>query len=180
MRLSLIASLLLHVFLVLGFQKAFPWYWPGQELRTYRVELIRPPVEDLSMEDLSDRDLTDIMDEESRSPAEDQDTISLDTDDVRYVTYARLVKERIMAEWRYPAEARENLIEGSLLVVFGLERDGRMTGIDILGTSGYEILDQEALRALRRAAPFPPFPDHITVSRLNIKAAFDYRIAAHR
>lgn len=181
MRISLIISFLLHVFIVLAFQEAFPRYWQAGELRTYRVEMIRPPVEDIDTDNPSETDLSEIKEKESpATPKDDQETISLDTDDVRYVTYARLVKERIMRQWRYPPEARENLVEGRLLVIFSLDRNGRMVRIEVMKASGYPVLDEEALRAVTTAAPFPSFPEHITVSRLNIKADFDYRIAAHR
>lgn len=179
MRLSLIISFLLHLFIVLAFQKAFPWHRPTEELRTYRVELIRPPVEDIDTEDLSQTDLEQIKGK-TPPPEDAQDTISLDTEDVRYVSYARLVKEKIMGQWRYPPEARENLIEGRLLLIFSLSRSGSMLGTRVMETSGYALLDEEALRAVTMAAPFPPFPDHITVTRLNIKANFDYRIASRR
>jgi protein TonB len=85
-----------------------------------------------------------------------------------------------MYQWTYPAEAKELLMEGSLMVIFSLNRDGTMIQIKVNKLSGYEILDKEAIRAIRSAAPFPPFPEHVTASRLNIRANFDYRITARR
>ncbi|MGD2125656.1 MAG: energy transducer TonB, partial [Desulfobacteraceae bacterium] len=111
---------------------------------------------------------------------ESQDTISLDTKDKRYITYARVIKERISYHWTYPQEAKDNLMEGKLTVLFSLNRGGDLTQINIVIGSGYDILDLEALQAIRGAAPFPPFPEHITVGRLNIKATFDYRITTRR
>jgi protein TonB len=43
-------------------------------------------------------------------------------------------------------------------------------------SSGLPILDHAAMEAVRGAAPFPPFPEHITLKRLSIVANFDYRI----
>ena len=180
MRLSVIISFLFHALIVLAFQKAFPWAPPIEELRTYQVELIRPPVEDLEKLGLSETDLAEIKEEASSPAEEEQDTISLDTKDTRYVTYARLIKERILREWRYPPLAKENLIEGRLLVVFSLSKSGAVVRNEIVNPSGFPILDREALRAVSAAAPFPPFPDHITVTKLNVRADFDYRIAARR
>jgi len=180
MQVSLIISLFFHIILLLAFKKAFPLNWAVKEFRTYRVELIRPPVENIKADEIFESDVARIKQEQRPVPKEDQDTISLDTEDKRYVTYARIVKERITQHWRYPQEARENLIEGRLMVIFSLAREGNMTQIKIIKTSGYTILDEEAVRAIGLAAPFPPFPEHITVSRLNIKAAFDYQFTTRK
>jgi outer membrane biosynthesis protein TonB len=168
MRVSLVLSLLLHAIMIFALQDAFPLHWPvAEELRTYRVDLIRPPVEDMDPEDLSAPDISRTEEEPKPPPSLDQDTISLDTKDERYVTYAKLIKERIGFHWKYPPDALERLLEGKLMVVFSLARKG-------------EVLDKEAIRAIRAAAPFPPFPGHVRVSRLNIKASFDYRLTAKK
>jgi TonB family protein len=180
LRVTLIISLLLHVMMSLVFQKFHPFSWTGERLKTYRVDLIRSAVEDLDNHNLSESDIERIKQDRRALQAEDQDTISLDTRDKRYAPYTRVIKAKIMGEWTYPAEARENLIEGRLLAVFTLARDGHMMGISIAESSGYPILDSEVVRAIRSAAPFPPFPGHIKVSRLNIRASFDYRVTSRK
>jgi len=176
LRISLILSLFFHVIAILALQEAFPLHWAAEELRTFRVDLIRPPVEDINPEELSPPDVSRPEEEPKPPPSLDQDTISLDTKDERYVTYAKLIKERIGFHWKYPPEAMETLLEGKLMVIFVLARQGEVIQIKITKNSGYEILDNEAIRAVTAAAPFPPFPEHIRVSRLNIKASFDYRL----
>jgi TonB family protein len=49
--------------------------------------------------------------------------------------------------------------------------------MEITRSSGHEVLDREAERAAQSAAPFPPFPSTITVSRLNINVSFDYTLS---
>ena len=180
MRICLLLSILFHVTLLLSFQDAFPLYTDSEDLRTYEVELLRPPVEDMDRQDKADTDLEKIKEEPKSVPEETEETISLDTDDKRYVTYFQVIKERIAAHWSYPQEARNKLLEGRLLVVFSLNKEGSLTRLDIRESSGYDLLDQEAARAIRNASPFPSFPQHITAGRLNIEATFDYRIAAKR
>ena len=85
-----------------------------------------------------------------------------------------------MQHWKYPPEARARLIEGSLMVIFSLIRDGKMTRIDVIKPSSHKILDEEVLLAINKAVPFPPFPDSITVKILNIKATFDYRLTTKK
>jgi TonB family protein len=180
LRISLIISFFLHILLLVTFQKAFPLHWAVDDLRTYRVELIRPPVESLDTAERPDADLTETPEEETPAPEESQDTISLDTQDKRYITYAAAIKERISAHWIYPEAAKERLIEGQLTVLFSLNPQGELTEITFVSGSGYPVLDEEAARAIRSAAPFPSFPAHITVNRLNVRATFDYRITARR
>ncbi len=57
----------------------------------------------------------------------------------------------------YPAEARRLGIYGSLRLLVTLNRDGAVTELKILESSGQPILDSAALRIVRLAAPFAPF-----------------------
>jgi TonB family protein len=181
MKASLAVSFLIHAALGLTLQKDFPISWVTSGLRSYQVELIRPPVQDIDPEDATKADIGPLKPDPPPPPAQiTQETISLDTQDQRYVSYARAVKEKIMLQWKYPPEAKFNLMEGRLLLVFSLNRNGQMDRITILRSSGFPLLDQEAVRAVRAATPYPAFPDHVTVGRLNIEANFDYRIAAKR
>jgi TonB family protein len=180
MRVSLILSFFFHAIAILALQEAFPLHWTVEELRTYRVDLIRPPIDDMDPRELSPPAISRAEQDPKPPPLLDQDTISLDTKDERYITYAKLIKERIGFHWKYPPDALERLLEGKLMVVFSLARKGDVIQIRLMKNSGYEILDNEAIRAIRAAAPFPPFPEHIRVSRLNIKASFDYRLTSKK
>jgi TonB family protein len=44
------------------------------------------------------------------------------------------------------------------VLFFRIERDGSMTGLRVLESSGYNSFDLAALRAVQNAAPFPPLP----------------------
>ncbi|MBN1849089.1 MAG: energy transducer TonB [Deltaproteobacteria bacterium] len=180
MKACIIFSLLFHILFVWTFQKAFPLQWNMEEVRTYQVELIRPPVDDIDTEELSNMQMRDMDQEEVPPQAIMQDTISLDTKDERYISYAGLIKQQIMHHWRYPPKAKEYLIEGDLVAFFSLNRDGTMIQVSILKASGHDILDNEVIRAIKSAAPFSPFPSSIQVNRLNIKANFDYQLTAGR
>jgi TonB family protein len=152
MRLGVLLSFLLRVAHCLS--RAFSSLWAREDLRVYKIELIRPPVEEIDAEREADADLAkSTREEKPPSPEENQDTISLDTTDKRYVDYARAIKEQILSRWKYPTEAKDNLIEGKLLVVFSLGMHGEMKEIRVAEPSGHQILDAEATRAIRRA-PF--------------------------
>ena len=176
MWLSLGLSILIHIGLFVALQDAFPIPWVSEKLRTYQVELLRPPVEGLEKEPGASAEI----EQEGGASAEDQETISLDTEDTRYVSYARAVKESIAKKWKYPPDAKANLIEGRLQILFSLNRTGELVRIQVLTPSGASTLDQEAVRAVRAAAPFPPVPQQVKAARLNIEANFEYRLTAKK
>ncbi len=177
--LSLGLSVLIHVAIFVALQDAFPVPWISENMRTYQVELVRPPVEGLEKDAGTATEMEEDKDGKD-GPADEQETISLDTEDTRYVSYARAIKEKIAGKWKYPPEAKANLVEGKLLVSFGLNRAGELVRIKVMTPSGYPVLDQEAVRAIRAASPYPSFPGHVQVPRLNIEANFEYRIAAKK
>jgi protein TonB len=180
MRITLIISFFLHLALILAFRNAFPFNWDKTDLRTYQVELLRPPTEGLNPEELAKAELSQSEKEEptpeKSENEETEETISLDTKDKRYLTYTTLIKEKILRNWQYPAEAKESLMEGKVQLLFSIAKNGELVDIKILDSSGYQILDQEGLRAIQATAPFPSFPDQISVSKLHIKANLDYRL----
>lgn len=102
----------------------------------------------------------------------DERTVSLDSQDSRYASYLLGVKRRIESRWGYPPEAHG--LMGNLLVTFVITREGHLSNLQLTETSGIAPLDNEAIRAIREAAPFAPFPDRLKFERLNIRAAFYY------
>jgi TonB family protein len=179
-KVCLIVSFVFHAVTILALHDTFNLNWTVESPRTYRVDLIRAPVEDLDPDETPGTDISRTKEESEPPPTLDQDTISLDTKDKRYVSYASLIKARIGSQWTYPSAARDRLIEGQLMILFSLVKEGEIIDISLLDPSGYAVLDQEAVRAIRAAAPFPPFPDHVAVKRLNIQASFDYRLTAKK
>ncbi len=178
MRLSLALSLACHLGIVLAVQKVFPLRWTFESNHAYRVELVRPPVDPLETAAGGKTNLGKVNPPPQKSGDDTEDTISLDTSDKRYASYAGIIKTRLMSRWKYPAKARENLLEGKLLLLFTLNRKGGLIDLRILEPSGITILDREAMRAVRSAAPFPPFPSSVSVARLHVKAKFDYKLTA--
>ncbi len=176
MRVCLVTSLVFHVIALILVNRAFPIKWPIKPLRIYHVELIRPPVKDLDT-DKQNMGAASLKDLKVKSAPQGEDTISLDTTDKRYVSYARVIKQALMAQWKYPPKAKDDLIEGETFLIFTLSRDGALLDLKLLNSSGYPVLDDEAMRTVKAAAPFPAFPGSVTVARLHIKANFDYRLS---
>ncbi len=179
MRSCIVISLMFHLCALFGMQEVVPINLFPKPLRTYRVELIRPPVDQID-EEAGSADLTKLKPEDEEAAERLEDTISLDTSDKRYISYARVIKDKLNRNWKYPQKAYLNLIEGNVFVRFTLDRKGTLLDVTVLRTSGFGILDDETLRAIRAAAPFPPFPGSVSVKRLNIKANFAYRLTPRK
>ena len=172
---TFLLSIIIHVSVIIAFQGIFPMTGFRSKLRAYKVNLIRPPIKEIIKN--SKEDSPDISQIHSEPPFETKEaTISLDTRDSTYHPYTKVLKERILNHWIYPLSARQNFIQGSLMIVFRLDRVGNLIDSNIARSSGHEILDTQALKAIRTASPFPAFPENITVQFLNINASFAYQL----
>ena len=90
-------------------------------------------------------------------------SVSANTREFRYASYlsawARKV-ERI-GNLNYPQAAREQRMFGSLILHVAVRADGSVEQIRIVRSSGYDLLDEAAIRIVELAAPFAPFPADI-------------------
>jgi TonB family protein len=103
-------------------------------------------------------------------------TVSLDSPEALFVNYLSRLKRRVQREWVYPEEAAKNGISGELHMVFTLNKAGSLIFIRLVHSSGFPILDEEALRAVKVAAPFDAFPPQMGDDPLNIAATFYYNL----
>ena len=59
----------------------------------------------------------------------------------------------------YPDDARRQNLSGALLLSVGINHDGSVYNVQVRRSSGYPVLDDAAVRIVRLAAPFAPFPE---------------------
>ena len=104
------------------------------------------------------------------------EAIPLDTPEPKFQDYFNQVRERIKSKWIYPYEASSRGIEGELQIEFGIAKSGELQFIERRRSSGTEILDDYAMRAIQLASPFPPVPDAISKGGLPINGIFRYHI----
>jgi len=86
--------------------------------------------------------------------------ISSNTSEYAYAGYMRNWVDRIerVGNLNYPDAARRQKLHGDVLLTVTLDRDGKVIGIEVIGSSGEQLLDKAAERIVRLAAPFPPLP----------------------
>jgi protein TonB len=100
--------------------------------------------------------------------------INLNTSDPTYVSYFTKIKQLIEANWEYPELALRYGLEGKLSLEFTIGSNGQLERARVVRSSGSQLLDDEALRAIKAAAPFPPIPTWVKPNPLSILAAMEY------
>jgi protein TonB len=90
--------------------------------------------------------------------------ISARTKEFKYASYMRdwVAKVERVGELNYPDAARRQNLSGKLIVQVAVYPDGNVRDITIRKPSGHKILDDAAVRIVKLAAPFAPFPDSIS------------------
>lgn len=78
----------------------------------------------------------------------------------RYVEDWRTKVERI-GNLNYPEDARQQKLYGSLRMTVNIRSDGSLYSVEINRSSGSKVLDAAAIRIVKLAAPYAPFPADI-------------------
>ena len=99
------------------------------------------------------------------------DSVTLDTDEFKFMSYNRWLKVKVESVLHYPELAAISGYQGTLYILFDIMKDGSLGRLEILKSSGYKILDDEALRSIRDSAPFQPLPDEWNMKQYSIRAA---------
>jgi len=98
----------------------------------------------------------------------------LNAPEVQYISYFASIKRKIELVWQYPYEAAAAGIQGELTLDFVIARSGAVNSIELVRGSGSKILDDEAIRSIRKAAPFDPIPKDYNIPSLQIRGRFVY------
>ncbi|MCB9958290.1 MAG: energy transducer TonB [Rhodospirillaceae bacterium] len=68
----------------------------------------------------------------------------------------------------YPTRARRLAQEGTALLYFSMDRNGRVLEARLAQSSGYDLLDQAVMEMIARADPLPPMPQEMAQARLEL------------
>jgi len=131
---------------------------PEQESeQTNAAELINRSMEMLTLNQQINQSL------QAYSKAPKSKFISSRTREFKYASYMRdwVQKVERVGELNYPDSARRQHLSGKLIVQVALYPNGNVREITIRKPSGHKILDDAAVRIVKLAAPFAPFPDNI-------------------
>ena len=85
--------------------------------------------------------------------------------------YLSIVFGKIRDEWENPVQSSSNLMT---TIYFRILRDGNIVETKVEKTSGSDLFDQSAMRAIISGAPFPPLPNEFSGEYLGIHLEFEY------
>ncbi len=90
--------------------------------------------------------------------------------------YQKSILLTIERNKKYPPAARRRGIQGAAKVRFDIAADGAVSGVALDKTSGYDILDREALATITRIGRFAPIPEPLDMPRMEISVAIVFRL----
>ena len=94
---------------------------------------------------------------------------SIDSFGLKHFSYLVGVKRQIELLFSVPFFTPNNGAIGIPIVGFTIRRDGELAEAVLLRSSGYAVLDKALLEAVRRAAPYGPFPQHLPDAEISIR-----------
>lgn len=86
--------------------------------------------------------------------------------------YLAELQRRIRRNW-HPPEDKE---DKSVVLIFTVTRDGRLTNIRTKRSSGFANADDAAAMAIKASAPFRPLPAEYRNNSINVEFTFDYNV----
>lgn len=104
----------------------------------------------------------------------ESDRIDLNTAEYKYISYFTKIRKAINLVWVYPTDAVRRGMSGEVQVEWTILKDGAVKRVRVVKSSGYDILDDAIVEALKLASPFPNLPDAWKVERKIIVGSFKY------
>ena len=98
--------------------------------------------------------------------------------DINQITaaYTNTIRKKIEKIKKYPKWALQEGFEGTVYVSFILWRNGSVSEIKLVRSSGYKILDTEALSSVKRAAPFPAIPFQLSSNSISLEIGIVFKL----
>ena len=88
-----------------------------------------------------------------------------------YTFYLSLLDRKIRGAWQRPVYFGRQALEATVRMT--LTSSGRLSSLELTESSGFDLLDRSAMRAVRDAGSFPPFPYDLGLDSLTVQVVFD-------
>lgn len=138
---------------------------PNQEKKKSRKQKqetgLQPEIKELSREQL----LAEIsLEYKAYQKRPRRKFLRASTREYRFASYMDAWRSKVerIGNLNYPEEAKKRNLTGSLLLDVAIKADGRLDSINIVRSSRIQALDDAAIRIVRLAAPYAPFPKNIS------------------
>lgn len=90
--------------------------------------------------------------------------------------YTPLVVRQIYKAISYPNRAVEKNQQGTVRIAVSIERSGELVSATITQESDFRILNQAALKAVKKAAPFTALPDEMKTDVFEVNLPITFRL----
>lgn len=90
--------------------------------------------------------------------------------------YSQVVQMRILKNITYPVSGKGAGFQGTVKLGLKLSYKGDLLGAKVIKSSGYKILDDNALKTARGISSYPPFPPAIESENLWIEVPIVYKL----
>lgn len=100
--------------------------------------------------------------------------ILTDTEGVDFAPYLKPLLSRVREEWYAHIPEPVQRRAGKLAIEFTIDRDGHISDMELVATSGDVMLDRPAWDAIRSSNPFPKLPEGFHGAKLVLRCRFYY------
>lgn len=113
-----------------------------------------------------------------REDVEESQAVWLDMENDLLNSFFRRFRDNIYGVWSYPARAAERGEQGRCLLQVTVNKDGTLRDVELKESSGYPLLDQEAIDAVRKGAPYGALSRYYEKETLTIFVFFQYHLTS--
>ena len=142
----------------------------NEELKvTIHNETILPSVENVGDTTQLKQNINNTCEEyneQSIKAAQNYTISEQDSEEVK-MQYTDMIRSRIQQALIYPPTARKDGIEGKAYVKFVIDSAGNVLSVAMVKSSGCALLDDESVKAIYRASPFPRIPENLNKKSLS-------------
>jgi protein TonB len=112
-----------------------------------------------------------------RGEAKSQLWIAVDTRESDVAVYLDSWRRKIerVGTMNFPDVARRQKLSGTPVIEVTIGADGRLIDTVVRRSSGHAEIDEAAMRILKLAAPFDPFPGDLTAKHDEIRIAYEWQ-----
>lgn len=178
-RAAMIFSLVGHAFLIGGLPViSFDQKSESETAITYQLEreIILPKEDKIEVEQKLAAPKKEIEPPPEEIRLQEEELSQEKAEEEIILRYTDALKQRIQQVRQYPRWARRQEWEGNALLRFDVQSTGRLEDIQLIHSSGFEILDKEAMAAVRRAQPFPAFPDYLSQKKIKVQVSIHFQL----
>ena len=91
-----------------------------------------------------------------------------------FSSYMRNMQRSIKANWN-PQKSNSSK---RVVLTYKIGKDGKLLKYKVLKSSGDKSMDDAAIKALKKTAPFAPLPEEFKDDSVDVQFTFDYNVFA--